>query len=110
MWLFRLLPLIVPPDGVGAFPIPDHVPEVLHPNWGVELSAVADENKLDSTASPMVKLLCGVKDSTNGFGPLKAVARSLCLILANCKVYNPLPILICNAYGHSSKQRWMNKQ
>ena len=42
-----------------------------------------------SLPSAMVKLLCGVRDSPNGSGPLKSLAGGLCLILENCKVCLP---------------------
>ena len=42
-----------------------------------------------STPSAMVKLLAGVRDSPNGFSPLKSLARVLCIILGNCKVWSP---------------------
>ena len=91
MWLFQLLPLIIPSDNTGAA-IPDHVPEVLRPSGGVKLSGAADENKLSQrdAAPTTVELLCGVRDAANPFGPLKSVAGGLCLILENCGVWSPL--------------------
>ena len=47
-----------------------------------------DETTWDvgSTAGAMAKLLHVVKSSADGFGPLKSIARALCLVLGNCKV------------------------
>ena len=86
---FRLLPLIIPSDNVDTSTVPEHVPETLHPDNRVEPSA---DNKLDrrSDVPATAKLLRGVRDSMNAFGPLKSVAGGLCLILENCDVWLPL--------------------
>ena len=39
--------------------------------------------------SVMVKLLRVVRDSADGFGPLKSVAGGLCLVLESCGVWPP---------------------
>jgi len=80
---FQLLPLTGPLDGVNTT-VPDHAPNV----ESVEPSAAVDEMTLGkkSTVSSTVELLRIVRDSANGFGPLKSVARGLCLVLENCGV------------------------
>ena len=40
--------------------------------------------------SAAANLLCGVRDSTNGFVPLKSIAGHLCFVLENCQVRPPL--------------------
>ena len=69
--------------------IPDHdAPEVLRPEESAELSAADNsENESDwtsSTLSVTAELLCGVRD-----GLLKSIARGLCIISENCKVWPP---------------------
>ena len=55
-----------------------------------------------------VKLLRGVRDSANSFGPLRSIARTLCFILETCEVCPPSHMcLIHSAYRHFSKQRWI---
>ena len=86
-----MLPLIIPSDEVDS-PMPPHcVQEAPHPSKDVDLSPAKEENKSGwkSTVPPMVELLHGVRDSANGFGPLKSVAKDLCLILESCSVWLP---------------------
>jgi len=92
MWLFQLWSLIVPPDDAGTSTVPNHLPEALDPNEVIKQDIAIDENNLclRSTLSATVILLRGVRDTTNGFVPLKSVAGSLCLILENCEVWPPL--------------------
>ena len=73
------------------YTLPDHDPEVAHPDESLEPSTAADEKESNSksTASATTELLRGVRDSAGGFGPLKSVARSLCSILDNCEVWPP---------------------
>ena len=88
-WLFQLPPLIILSENTGTSTGPNHLPEVLHPNESSELSAAADDDKLDwkSTASATAKLLLRwAKDSADAFGPLKSVTGSLCFILENFEV------------------------
>jgi len=97
MWSFQLLPLIVPSGNAGTSTVPDHLPEALHPDKGVEPSAAADNNNpgWKFTTSATAKLLLhGVRDSADAFGPLKSVAGGLCFILENCEVHTP-SILCC---------------
>ena len=76
-----------PPGNVDIPAIPDHMPEVSHPDVSVEASAVMEDTLgWRFTISRMAKLLCGVRDSVNAFTPLKSVAGCLCFILENCKV------------------------
>ena len=88
-WLFLSLPLIVPPDNADASAVSNCVSEIPRPYESVEPSTVADGVTSDgiSTPSATVKLLCGVRDSLNSFGPLRSLAGDLCLILDNCKVW-----------------------
>jgi len=74
---------------VTASAVPDRAQEDPSPDEGTKPSPAVDENKLDwkSTMSSTTKLLHGVRDSANGFGPLKSVAGGLCLILENCEVW-----------------------
>ena len=76
----------LPLDGIDAT-VPDRAPEV----ESVEPSAAVSETASDkkSTGSPAAKLLCMVRDSANGFGPLKSVAGGLHLVLENCVVCPP---------------------
>ena len=63
-------------------------------NEDVGTSAAVDENRPDweSTASSSAKsVLRAVRDSSDGFGPLKSVAGGLCFILENCEVRHILP-------------------
>ena len=91
MWTspFRLLLLIIPSDNIGTSTAPECISEALYPDKRVEPSAATDENRSDqrSTSSAMALLLRGVRDSLNGFGPLKSIAGSLCFILENCDVW-----------------------
>ena len=97
VWLFWLLPLIIPPDTAGPSAIPDRLVAVSRPNE----SAAADENKPSwkFNAFSMAKLLLyGVRDSADAFGPLKSVESGLCFILENYEV-RPSTSTIHNAYG-----------
>ena len=69
--------------------IPDHMPEVQHPDESAKPSAIADETISGKESTVTVKLLRVVRDSASGFGPLKSVAGGLCLVLENCKVWPP---------------------
>ena len=73
---------------MGTSTIPDHAPEVLHLDESVEPSAGADKNGSNS-GSPTAKTLCGVRDSTNAFGPLRSIAGALYSILENHDVCHP---------------------
>ena len=86
----QLLPLIIPSDNIGAT-FPDYAQEVPYQGKSAEPSATTDTTTLGgrSAVSATVKLLQVVRDSTNGFGPLKSVAGGLCLILENCDVWPP---------------------
>jgi len=77
------------PSGNVDVTVPDNTPEVPHPDESAEPGAVADETASGGGSTATVKLLCMVRDSANGFGPLKAIAGGLCLILENCKVWLP---------------------
>ena len=65
------------------------VSEVPYPDGIVELGANSTKLGWGSTVSATVKLLQGIKDSANGFIPLKSVARGLSIILENCEVWPP---------------------
>ena len=105
--LLWLSPLIVSSDDTDGSAVPGHVPEIPRPDGSIELSAAIDDadSDVEPTLSAMVKSLCGVRDSPNGFGPLKSLAEDLCLILKNCKVWPPPVHSTCNAHGHPSKRR-----
>jgi len=79
---------MVSSDGVYASVVSDHVQEFPQPGKGAKPRPAGDENKSGwkFTASATVRLLCGVIDSTNGFGLLKSVAGGLYLVLENCEV------------------------
>jgi len=74
---------------MGPSAVPDHVQEVPCPDEGTKPSPITDENKSGwkPAVSAMAKLLCGVRDSANGFSPLKSIAGGLCLILENYEVW-----------------------
>jgi len=82
MLLFKLLPSSLSHNIDTT--VPNDAPEALHPNASAKPSAATDETTLESTTA--IKLLHVVRDSVNGFGPLKSVAGDLCLVLENCKV------------------------
>jgi len=110
-WLFQLLPLIVlPDDGDGSAVLGD-IPEIPHPDKSTEPSATMDGTTSDGRSLPSAtaKLLCGVRDSKNGFDPLKSLAGSLCLILENCKVWLPSHAFNPQCLCPASKQGWMNR-
>ena len=69
----------------------DCAPKILCSDKSIELSAALDAATSDGESIPSttVKLLCGVRDSPSGFGPLKSLAGALCIILENCKVWPP---------------------
>jgi len=79
---------MVLPDEADEVAVLDRAPEIPCPDASIEPSAAMDGATLDGNPSTSitVKLLCGVRDSPNGFGPLKYLAKGLCLILENCKV------------------------
>ena len=64
----------------------DYAPEVPRPDEKVEPSVAADETTSGGGSTATVKLLRLVRDSTNGFGPLRSIAERLCLVLGNCEV------------------------
>lgn len=86
MWtcLFHSLPLIVPSGVINTSAVPDHVPEVPHPNQNLEPSVAVDENKLSLKSA--ASLLRTVRDSSDAFPPLKSVAGDLCVILESPEV------------------------
>jgi len=86
-----LPPLIVLPDDTDDPAVLDRAPEICRPDKSIEPSAAIDCVTSDgkSTPSITVTLLCGVRDSPNGFGPLKSLAGGLCHILENCNVWPP---------------------
>jgi len=80
-------PLTISSDNINTT-VPDHAPEGPYPDVSVEQSAATNETMLGGgSTSVTVKLLCVVRDSVNGFGPLKSIARGLCLVLENCGVW-----------------------
>ena len=99
---------LITPSGNIDITVPDGAPEIPHPNEA-ELSPAAGETTLGSGSTVTVELLCAVRDSANGFGPLKSVAGGLYLVLGNCKVCFPPTGLARNTYNHPSKQWWMNE-
>ena len=78
------MPLTVHSDNIDDT-APDGAPEVK----SVELSAAVHAKTMSHDKSSAVKLLRTVRDSVNGFGPLKSVAGGLCLVLENCEVCPP---------------------
>jgi len=97
----------LPSDNVDTSALPDHVSEVVHPRETLEQSAAADEEESNCkpTVSATAELLCGVRDSPGTFGPLKSIARSLCFILNNCKVWPPSHTLGSQCLGRFSERR-----
>jgi len=69
--------------------VPDHTPGVSYPDESAGQGAVTDETILGRESTATAKLLCVVRDSANGCGPLKSVAGGLFLVLENCKVCPP---------------------
>ena len=92
MWTrsIRLLFLIIPSGGAGTYTVPDHAPglEVLHTSNDANPSAAPDKDSPNSV-SAAARILCGVRDSPNTFGPLRSIARALCFILESCDVCCP---------------------
>lgn len=90
-WVLQLSHLIILPDATDDPAVLDCAPRIHRPDKSIELSAAADgaTSNGESTPSTGVKLLCGVRDSQNGFGPLRSLAGGLCVILENCKVWSP---------------------
>ena len=91
---------------------PSRVQAVPHPDGSVERRAATDKNKSnrESTAVATAKLLLrGVRDSADAFGPLKAVAGSLCFILDNYEVRLSQKYTVRDAYtsppAYEDKQR-----
>jgi len=99
---------LIAPSGIIDTTVPDKAPEVSHPGESVKLSAAADETTLDGSTAT-IKLLCVVKNSANGFSPLKSVAGGLCLVLGNCKVWSHSHRL-GSQYSQSSKQTKVDEQ
>jgi len=48
-----------------------------------------DEATSGGGSTVTIGLLRVVRDSANGFGPLKSIAGELCLVLESCKVLSP---------------------
>jgi len=95
-------------ENIDTSALPEHGPEAVRPAETLEPGVPVDEKESNPqcTASATAELLRGVRDSAGAFGPLKSVARSLCLILDNSEVCGFLPVhSIRDAYGHSSKRR-----
>ena len=94
-----------------ATTVPGGEPEVPGPCEGVESIVTTDENMLggNDDVSATAKLLRGVRDSVHGFSPLRHVARVLCSILENGKVWLPHIYFTHNAYSCPSNQRWIPK-
>ena len=90
-WLLQSSPLIILPDDADDPAILDDAPDIPCLDESIDTNAAVDGITSDgeSTPSATVKLLRGARDSLNGFGPLKSLARGLCLILENCKVWLP---------------------
>jgi len=90
-WPFWSLSLTIPSDNIDAPAIPDHGQDVVRPDESLEPGAAANEKKpsCKSAASATAELFRGVRDSTSAFGPLRSIARSLCLILDNYEVWPP---------------------
>lgn len=83
-------PLIVPSDGTGVSALLDHPPGILHPHESAEPSAgTEDQSNLKPTVSSTAKLLRGVRDFADAFGPLRSVAGTLCFTLENFTVRPP---------------------
>ena len=67
------------------------MPEVPCPERSVESDATTDDGE-PGQKSPMsvtANLLRGVRDSANGFVPLKPIAGYLYFVLENCQVWSP---------------------
>lgn len=94
---------------MGTSIVPDCPPDAFCPDESIKPSVIIDRNKQDHrpTVSAAVKLLCGVRGSTDASIPLNTIAGSLCFILENCDVCPPLAYTAHSVYGHSSNQRWM---
>ena len=96
MWLSLLPLLIVYSDDAETSTVSHQVPEVPHPDKSVESGVAPGDREPDqkSTVSTAAKLLCGVRDSTNTFVPLKSIAKSLYTILENRQVWSPACTLL----------------
>ena len=85
LWLISLL------DNTDTLAVPDPVQGDPRPDENAEPSAISNEKKSSwkSTTLATAKLLLrGVRDSADAFSPLKSVARGVCFILENCKVWS----------------------
>ena len=77
---------LISPSGNMDNTVHDHTSEVPHPEESPEPSAAVDETTSGGGSAAAIGLLHVVRDSANGFGPLKYIASRLCLVLENCKV------------------------
>ena len=101
----QLLCLIVLLHNADASDVPDHIQKEL-PDENVESNAVASAKKSSwkSTAYATTKLLLrGVRDSADGFGPLKSVAGALYFILENYDVWASLHVHHQNSHRYPSE-------
>ena len=98
--------LIIRLDNTDTSVVPDHLPKGLLPDENAEPNVTTNEKKSSwkSTAFATAKfLLRGVRDSADGFGPLKSVAGCLCFILDNCQVRPSPCIHHQNSYRYPSE-------
>ena len=86
--ILTLQPLIVHSDGVGTSATSNNPLESLHLDESVEPTTAVDKDKSnqESAMPTTARLLRGVRDSPNAFGPLRSIAGALCLIMENCTV------------------------
>jgi len=80
-----------PFDNVDAPALPDYGPDAVRPDESLEPGAAADEKEPScKPATPATaKFLREVRDSASAFGPLRSIARSLCLIIDHYEVWPP---------------------
>ena len=106
----------LPRPGPPAVTSDDREREGNEPNpddESVEPGAAPDVNRSDwkSTASASAKLILrGVRDSSDAFCPLKAVASGLCFILENCEVRSSSPNATHDAHQCRSVRGKTNKR
>ena len=101
----QLLCLIILSQNADTSDVPDHIPKEL-PDENAEPNAVASAKKSSwkSTAYATTKLLLrGVRDSADGFGPLKSVAGALYFILENYDVWVSLHVHHQNSHRYPSE-------
>ena len=95
-----------PSDDIDSPPVPDRVQEVLGVSEREPGAEEEDESDWKSAASATAELfLRTVKETSNGYPPLKSIAECLYFILKNCEVWPPSRTFDTQSHNRSSKQK-----